>query len=518
MANTFIIVNNSSGTISVCGENVPAGGSEDVRLDRLVDDPDCTEELAFFVNNGDISITPPSLPAGRLSIKEKQGLDWVNNASSASATVTETTADLHLYADGDSGDDANSGTSPLSPKKTLAAVLALVSFRVLHRIAIHLSGTFLDEPFLPFDRFLAANAFIIIDGGGDLLVTEGPHTADISSVSSIGLSSLSMTVDEHADYHVEILDGPAAGERRRVFSNDGTTVVPHRDWSVDPGSAQFVVGRPATTFSNTSIRTQSHTLGGPGICFQRIYMDDNGFTGIQGIAPNCWVTINGVVANSSSAFAFQLEPKVISHLGSGIYDPDTFAFSSVQALGFSQLNPLSKLDYQNCSAVFINGVGAKLVDVANSQLRTVTQGTRVRGQCIFISNSRLPDPQDQFSNLSGYQPTTIEGAAGSGVVADSCLMRFGSGVVIKDHGSHGIEVTNSVVAFSGATTGSGNAGAGMRGSGRSLVTIADGSPPTLTGTIGDFSVDGTTSASTWAGIDGGTPVSDALEQTVAKEV
>jgi hypothetical protein len=70
-----------------------------------------------------------------------------------------------------------------------------------------------------------------------------------------------------------------------------------------------------------------------------------------------------------------------------------------------------------------------------------------------------------------------------------------------------------------AVSGTGNTGAGVHAKNNSTVLIADGSPPTLTGTVGNLSFDGTTQASTWAAIDGGTPaIETTADLVVAKEV
>ena len=69
----------------------------------------------------------------------------------------------------------------------------------------------------------------------------------------------------------------------------------------------------------------------------------------------------------------------------------------------------------------------------------------------------------------------------------------------------------------GVVGGSGNTGAGLRGNSGSNVFITDGSTPTITGTVGDISTDGTTEDATWAEIDAGTALHIAGELK-AKEV
>jgi hypothetical protein len=121
-------------------------------------------------------------------------------------------------------------------------------------------------------------------------------------------------------------------------------------------------------------------------------------------------------------------------------------------------------------------------------------------------------------NDTGYATTKLGGGGTVGITLRGCTYWvMGDGVDISDCGSHGIEVIDSLVKV-GAIAGSGNGGAGVYAHSGSVVHIEDGSPPTITGTVGDLSTDGTTEASTWADIDAGTSVADIAEMTMVKEV
>jgi hypothetical protein len=122
-----------------------------------------------------------------------------------------------------------------------------------------------------------------------------------------------------------------------------------------------------------------------------------------------------------------------------------------------------------------------------------------------------------FPDSSGYATVSIDSSSGVGLLIKDSFVNIKDGSV-SDNASHGIEVLNSRVLLE-SVGGSGNGGAGVYAHSGSIVHITDGSPPTLTGTVGDLAVsDPAVEESTWAAIDGGDPVQIAAESTVVKEV
>jgi hypothetical protein len=93
------------------------------------------------------------------------------------------------------------------------------------------------------------------------------------------------------------------------------------------------------------------------------------------------------------------------------------------------------------------------------------------------------------------------------------------GVSIYSCVSHGIEVIQGYLKMVGVVIGSGHGGAGCYAHSTSVVHITDGSPPTLTGTVGELAIsDPAEEQVTWAQLDAGIKVSIAAENTSAKEV
>lgn len=168
MATTFTILNLSSGTIAVCGENVPAGATEDIRLDKLVDDPDCTSDLALFINSGDITVTPPPSLSGRLTIREKQGLDWLTDIARPNT--------FHV---GKHGSDANNGTTPYQAFSTFGAAVAAVSSG--DAIVCMDAGVYNERVIVPAGVSLDARLATIV-GPGTLGITRGALEINDSSV------------------------------------------------------------------------------------------------------------------------------------------------------------------------------------------------------------------------------------------------------------------------------------------------------------------------------------------------
>jgi hypothetical protein len=95
---------------------------------------------------------------------------------------------------------------------------------------------------------------------------------------------------------------------------------------------------------------------------------------------------------------------------------------------------------------------------------------------------------------------------------------MGAAVNISNCSSHAISCTCSKLFLDGIVVGSTNIGAGVYANNMSLVQIKNGSPPTITGTMGDCSTDGANPASTWTIIDGGISYTDLTSLAVIKEV
>jgi hypothetical protein len=132
--------------------------------------------------------------------------------------------------------------------------------------------------------------------------------------------------------------------------------------------------------------------------------------------------------------------------------------------------------------------------------------------------------RDQGLGIGYYNPATqsvpmFGGASdGYGILLNGSVMRFNYVVDISGCSSHGVIVNRGYAEILAAITGSGNGGAGVYAHNGSVVNIKNGAPPTISGTRGHLSVDGTTNATWWSTLDAGTPLAVLAEMTMAKEV
>jgi hypothetical protein len=177
-----------------------------------------------------------------------------NDPGFHSATV----ADMVLYANSVTGDDANDGLTPATAVQTRAGVYAKIPHYVRHNVHVNLEGPGFDWAWNDtLERDVADTAHILVDGGAGLTVVAdnagSPWVSDINSLTSIGLSTLTFPVDQFTGLMVEITSGPALGDLRTVRANIATTVIPTVLFSVDPGpGATFRIVQPATEIALTA--------------------------------------------------------------------------------------------------------------------------------------------------------------------------------------------------------------------------------------------------------------------------
>lgn len=244
--------------------------------------------------------------------------------------ATATRKELHVYADGSSGDDDNDGLSVGSPKKTLQAVLDLIPDVIAHNTSMHLKGTFTDQ-FILVSRHIKQFARFIIDGGDDLTQLAGvfTSTAPETDIRHIGDSLLSLTPDQYKGYWIEVTSGPAAGEIRNIQQHDATTFTPCVRFSVDPGvGATFRVVRPTTTIqASVGVSFISIQLTGFSqyAYVQRLYFD-----GCSLFSNDCSIGVTHIIQENITFpnVAFWVRGGSQPAIWSGRNDPDTFAFVS----------------------------------------------------------------------------------------------------------------------------------------------------------------------------------------------
>jgi len=446
--------------------------------------------------------------------------------------VTQTTGVLHVYADGTSGNDAWDGSAAaqtpgtlIGPKKTLQAVFDLIPFRVAHNTCVHLAGTFTDWGLAYLIRYVELVATLLIDGGTALTIVDDNggvnYTDDIHSASSIGLTTAGWAVDAYAGYLVEMVSGVCSGQHRMIVANTSTTLTPAQNFSGDPGAgAQFRISRPATTFSAsvTTSKLGFGNLGQGSYRVQNLYLTGTKaqiitIGGTVGTTTSAVPNLSHVISNAAWANAAIFSGGVLAE--GERYNNVTFSReygSAYSNAGFGLIPSAGKITANDYLSVTLYQTFATQVLLQRGDAFAVNVGSRIKSlQVAGVDATNLNAAM--ISTTAGYATTTLNYLR----LVDSTV-RIGAGVSVSDSSTHGIEVNHGRVHLDGAVTGTGNTGAGVYAHSGSVVHIKNGAAPTLTGTVGNLSFDGTTEASTWAAIDAGTKAVDLSELSLAKEV
>lgn len=457
------------------------------------------------------------------------------------AAATRTVKDIAIYADGTSGSDANSGLNASTPKKTRQAAYDLVPYFVDHFVSVNLSGAFTDGDGAVLERHVSKNKLLLVDGGSSVTIvddkTGSNYTATTGATTVVQDTTASWTVNTYFGYFVEILSGPAIGETRQIFRNTTNSITPTRVWSVAPGvGATFRIVKPATNINYSGAELDvsqfaNHGLG--DLVVQRLLLLGSKPTIIASNSPGVVVLGGGIVSDAASPIAIHAFNDGDVTFGYWNYNPTTGVLEDAatdQYLGIAQRNTASKIVFHASQIARAHGLAARRLEV----LCCNDFVGRYGGPRIVSPNTSLPlilvedtgkgsglfgvAGEYTWTNTTGYFPAEITGlGTGVGLMLINSHVRLQQGQV-NSSGSHGIEARSSLLEMpSLVVSGTGNTGAGVYAHTGSEVIIKDGTPPTITGTVGNLSFDGTTEVSTWANIDAGTPVNSAAEVSMAKE-
>ena len=434
-----------------------------------------------------------------------------------------TTRELHVYVDGDSGSDTNDGSSWANAKKTIPAGISLIPHFIRHNTCLHLKGSFVDNGFPIVQNDVGANIVFLIDGGTDVTVLNGPHTADISSVSSIGLTTASWTADQWAGYIVEVTSGPASGQRRTIQTNTTTTITPIKNWTVDPGAATFQIVRPATTLTGSIDQVLGlYCVGRGRLHVQNIYGDSTGPGYIVGTCAVERVSLSSLVlAGSSVSFSFSNPAGRFLEVGQRDFDNSTFLRISADTSSVGVSNPNGG-DFHIHSTMNVNIFRSVLKNIRLQNCsfwQGFDYGSRVMGAYVECCTANY---SPAFRQRSGYATTKCDSASG-GYSQGNGLLLMGSNVRLNDlalenNSAHGIESQQSSVRFEGVISGSGNGGAGVYVHSASSLITTSGLVTTVTGTVGDIAVsDPTIQEAQWTDLASG-DVAIAGQMTLVKEI
>lgn len=474
--------------------------------------------------------------------------------------LSKALGDFHIYADGTSGDDANDGLTALTPKKNLCKVFALLPDVQAFKVSIHLSGVFdLDDSSYDVYRqsiggdstivlstagFFTAQGTesrLVVDGGLDLSVVDDntgsnyAADADKHSTTLIGDDAASWTVDQYVGYVIEVVTGTAAGQRRTVHKNTANSIIPQHPFSTDPGAgAEFRIMKQATTISASVQDTVLRLRGALSLtAYWQNFRFDGSKLGLDVNLDTAYInSFMGVMFNHSRATVFgqPYSTRIVNgstYSSYWYYDPDTFEqiIGNDWKLCWSVTGGNDILIYDTGVNVY-SFVSAKYARIVGCKIASLSYSCFAAGMLLQGSRATFLSNENDRPVLYGTatQPIRVKNAGGVGIEIDSQgPFSIGSndvgGAVIEDCGSHAIEVRGTRLWLWKNVQGTGNSGAGVYAHDDAKIWITDGSPPTLTGTVGDLAISNPTlEEATWAEIDGGEDAAIMAESTLAKEV
>jgi hypothetical protein len=452
--------------------------------------------------------------------------------NSLSDRATSTTNTLNLYANGTTGNDTNDGLTILTPKKTLPGVWNLIPDYVKHQVIVNLSGTFIISTGTTLASkniiYDGSKGSITLDGGSNFVTIAGPFVASSGDTLNLSVLGEVWAPDMYSGYFVKINDGAAINNYRMIVSSTIDTISFSRALSASPGTPSFSIVRPETTIvPNSGYQyIQISSIGNKivsGVNLQRLYFDGNMPLNLYGnnIYNICGCIFNTYFTGYGSIFVYDTSNVIFQTFGGASLIPTQFKCGA----GFLQTDGGLFAYGNNTIGVYDSYLRKLNLLNSNEYISRVSYGTRINGQTTLRNmrgsgNDVNPFYKFAISGGTGYADTIFENAAGPALLAYNSELSIGPGVIFKNS-THGIESIRSFIRLDGAVEGTGNTGAGVYAHSGSTIYIKNGEPPTLTGALDggcDLSFDGSSQASTWGIIDGGTSAVSATELSMCKEV
>jgi hypothetical protein len=403
-----------------------------------------------------------------------------------------TSATVHLYIDASSGDDENDGSSWGNAKETLLAAVEAAAEYPRHDIAFHARGAFNENSnlIIPISGKHRKVIFDFFDNGNNETIVVAEQTSTSVTTDTLTKTGAGWTVNAYRGEWVKITDGAQAGNYRQIRSNTSDTMTFCNSISGLSGTPKFKIVRSSCQINGNVNFYNS----GNATCVIQGLDSNGGFIGLYG--GGHYKTIGWTLRSSGWS-----EFEQINSISDGYYiNPDTLVENSLIRLGihcdddyfyFYDLNVFN-FDFG------ITGLGIDS-DGVNYGVSNKTEFTRAV-TCARNRFLRFLDIVVTGEVTAGTGFTFVEGG--------KCQLDKAS---VSNKSSHGIAVRDGFLYLgnSGGISGSGNTGAGLFADHGSRVVLHDSLTPTITGTVGEVSVDGTTQKSTWAAINGGTPVTSS---------
>lgn len=437
-------------------------------------------------------------------------------------TLRKSSAVMSYYLYLTSGSDSNNGLSWATAWKTPNYAMSRIPDQLGHNTVLNVIGTYAATDW-KIDKQILSGATLLIDGGLSNKTTIYSGTVGAGSTTASLVDGVGgFVTDAYAGYFLEILTGGGANNTRTIQRNAAGTVSPCRLFSAAPtNGGTYHTYRPTTSVGGVTLAGN----GGGTLIFQNFYLSAT--VGLILVTSQCQqCQIGSVVYNSdaSSAFSFQALGAVQFGITATNYNPTTLttlpAATYATGLGAPNKGQFRAAAGSTIQALPTTVIGAVTCTSSFLNLGLLSNGTRVRGPIILFGTQPGSSTGFTFNSATAtYNSISIDGVTGVGFKAQGSTINQSGALDISNCTSHGIELINSTFTQTGTLTGTGNTGAGAYVHANSVFFTKSGTPPTLTGGVGDLAVDDpATQQSTWAAIEAGTPVASANEFSIVKKV
>lgn len=413
--------------------------------------------------------------------------------------VHETTGALHVYVDGDSGNDANGGTSWADAVQSIPALN--LPYVINHNLVIHCRGALNGNWSLTLAIGEAWQPTIILDGGADQTEvvaddTGSPWTADIATTLTIGKTGAGWTTDQFMGLWVEILSGPYAGYTRQIQGNTADTLTVTLKWAGAPSGAQFRIIQPSTVINGS---TNIDVTGVGSFLIQNLRWAPNEGPYLSG-------TVNYQISKTIFDAAWGVYPNTLCQISTVTYSTDADTFAFLYGLSFPNmgLTILGDLNAPQCRINAYSMIVSGFYFVQRPIVCAVNGGSRIGN--MFVDGAVGQDAY--VGSASNYSTTRLGGNSSYdyGLFLSAQTFFYLNVCDISGCSGPALELNQGARVRMGSVSGSGNGKACYP---HDIASITLYAQPTLSGTVDGVTLDGSTTAATWASIWAGTPLVDA---------
>jgi len=428
-----------------------------------------------------------------------------------------TTANMQLYLDMTGGSDANDGLTLLTPKKTFAAVYALIPQFVLHNVTVNVLGTSTETGTVALERYVATGKVLLVCGGALRTVVAdnggSPWVSDIASAASIGLTTAGWTPNLWNGYFCQITTSPgttppdlAVPQERTIHRHDATTLVPVRNYSTSPVvGATFRVVRP-TTEIGTAMTLLLQNTGNGIMQVQNFHTSSTSSLRVEKSLGPVYMS-HITVASTLTSAGLTGEPVWVS-TGSSLtitptsYNPATWVLKGATTDPQCGVSQVAGTGWFYCSCAHIQVAGSFIKRLLTNRAFTfhAFMGYNVQGAGSISAGQDSGTPVTLLNSFAGgYANSQFGGhATKAPFLAVNSSVGFGTpagagaGILFIPAlatAIHGIEAINSSLRLD-LVAGTGFAGLGVYSHAGGCIQPRPGAAPTITGSLGDFGFEG----------------------------